>query len=153
MWLASAHAENSPNKSDVFVSGTDAYHTYRIPSIVATKSGALVAFCEGRKSSRADTGDVDVLCKRSTDGGKSWSRQKILWDDGTNTCGNPCAVVDENTGKVWLLLTHNLGGDKESALSSHAARGARTVWLCHSDDEGVTWSEPKEITGDVKDPS
>ena len=92
---------------DVFVSGQDGYHTYRIPSILVTAQGSVLAFCEGRKSQGGDSGDIDLLVKRSTDGGKTFSAQQIVWDDGPNTCGNPCPVIDRHTGTIWLLLTHN----------------------------------------------
>lgn len=143
----------APAKTDVFVSGEDGYHTYRIPAIVRTGKGTLLAFCEGRKNSGSDTGDIDLLLKRSFDGGRTWSATATVWDDGTNTCGNPCPVVDTKTGTIWLLSTHNLGADKEHAIDSGTATGGRTVWLFHSADDGDTWSAPREITADVKDPS
>ena len=103
-------------KIDVFVAGQDSYNTYRIPAIVRAKSGALLAFCEGRKSGGGDAGDIDIVLKRSVDGGRTWSGQQVLWNDGTNTCGNPCPVVDDSTGTVWLVLTHNVGSEAESAI-------------------------------------
>ena len=138
---------------DVFVKGQDGYHTYRIPSLLRTQRGNLLAFCEGRRHSASDTGDIDLLLKRSTDGGRTWSRQQIIWDDGPNTCGNPCPVVDEKTGTIWLLLTHNLGDDNERNLKLHTGRGTRRVWLARSRDDGRTWSRPVEITRDTKDAS
>src|SRR5215471_17068092 len=90
-------------ESEIFTSGTMGYHTYRIPSIIATLKGTLLAFCEGRKNSSSDTGDIDMLQKRSTDGGRTWSEQQVIWDDGPNTCGNTCPVVDRLNGTVWLL--------------------------------------------------
>lgn len=140
-------------QTDVFVSGTDGYYTYRIPALLTTKKGTLLAFGEGRKRGRGDSGDIDLLVKCSTDGGRTWSAQQVIWDDGPNTCGNPCPVVDEKTGTIWLLLTHNLGDDKERDIKLHKARGTRTVWACRSTDDGKTWSRPVEITGDAKDPA
>jgi len=138
-------------QQDLFVSGTGGYHTYRIPALLTTRRGSVLAFCEGRKLGRSDAGDIDLLRRRSSDGGKTWSAQQVIWDDSTNTCGNPCAVLDEQTGVVWLLLTHNLGGDKEDAIIRRTAVGTRTVWVCRSDDEGVSWSKPVEIAASVKD--
>ena len=66
-------AAKPPVESAVFVSGQDGYHTYRIPSVIVTPKGTVLAFCEGRKSSRSDTGDIDLLLKRSTDGGSTFS--------------------------------------------------------------------------------
>ncbi|HEY0946667.1 MAG TPA: sialidase family protein [Opitutaceae bacterium] len=146
-------ADAAVEKTDVFVSGKDGYHTYRIPSIVRTAKGTLLAFCEGRKDSGSDTGDIDLLVKRSSDGGRTWSAAITVWDDGPHTCGNPCPVIDAETGTIWLLSTHNLGPDKEDAIKSGFSTGGRTVWLFHSNDDGATWSAPREITADVKDPT
>src|SRR5690242_2845954 len=88
------------DETNVFVAGRDGYHTYRIPAIVTTNKGTLVAFCEGRKSGRGDAGNIDVLATRSTDGGKTWSKPAVVWDDGDNTCGNPAPVVDRDTGTI-----------------------------------------------------
>ena len=137
-------------KRDIWVAGDDGYHTYRIPSLIETSNGSLLAFCEGRRGGRGDAGDIDLLLKRSVDGGQTWSRSSVLWDDGPNTCGNPCPVVDQATGIVWLLLTHNLGVDHESAIVEGTGKGSRTVWVTSSSDDGVTWKEPHEITPTTK---
>lgn len=138
---------------DVFVSGTDGYHTYRIPAIIRAQNGDLLAFCEGRKSAGGDSGNIDLLQKRSTDGGRTWSPSQVVWDDEGNTCGNPCPVLDASTGTLWLLLTHNLGTDRERDIAARKAKGTRTVWVAHSTDHGKTWSNPVEITATTKDPS
>jgi len=140
-------------QTDVFISGADGYHTYRIPAVIVSKTGTVLAFCEGRKDSKADSGDIDLLLKRSTDKGLTWSKQQVVWDDGPNTCGNPCPVLDEQTGTIWLLLTRNDGRDKESAIKAKKGFDTRTVWICRSDDGGKTWSKPVEITKSAKDPA
>jgi len=72
--LAAAPAlATEPEQAAVFVSGREGYHTYRIPSLLVTAKGTLLAFCEGRKKGRGDGGDIDLLLKRSTDGGKTWA--------------------------------------------------------------------------------
>jgi sialidase-1 len=140
-------------QQDVFVAGQDGYHTYRIPALILTTNGTLLAFCEGRKHSRSDTGDIDLLLKRSADGGKTWSPQQVVWNDDANTCGNPCPVVDQQTGTIWLLLTHNPGSTVESRIKQHDAGGTRTVWVSRSVDNGQTWSAPADITAATKDPA
>ena len=137
-------------QTDVFISGTDGYNTYRIPSLVVTNKNIIIAFCEGRRNSKSDTGDIDVLAKRSIDGGKTWGLQQVIWDDGINTCGNPTAVVDRSNGVIWLLLTHNLGADSEEHIGQRIAKGTRTVWVCCSVDDGQHWSKPSEITNKTK---
>lgn len=136
----------------LFISGKDGYHTYRIPAIIASANSTLLAFCEGRKHSRSDTGDIDLLVKRSTDGGRTWSGQQVLWNDGANTCGNPCPVLDRDTGTIWLPLTWNDGRDSSKEIRERTGHNTRRVFLTCSKDDGVTWAEPKEITSQVKPP-
>ena len=140
-WAAGVTAESV----DVFVAGTEGYHTFRIPSIIRTPKGALIAFAEGRKSGRGDAGNIDLVYKRSTDGGKSWSKLTVLWDHEDNTCGNPAPVVDHDTGRIWLPLTWNLGSDHESAIKAGKSKHPRLIYMCYSDDDGLTWTEPKEM--------
>ena len=83
-------------QKDIFVSGTSGYHTFRIPSLIAAKNGALLAFCEGRRDGTSDTGTIEILLRRSQDGGDNWSPIECVWADPQNTCGNPCPVVDED---------------------------------------------------------
>jgi sialidase-1 len=138
---------------DVFVSGQERYHTYRIPSVVRLGDGALFALCEGRRNSSSDTGDIDLVSKRSTDGGRTWSTLRVIWDDGLNTCGNPCLLLDETTGTLWLFATHNLGEDNETDIIHKRAKGTRTPWVMNSRDGGLTWSEPQELTSSLKNPN
>lgn len=136
----------------VFISGQDGYHTYRIPSIIATKKGTLLAFAEARKSSMSDTGNIDLVLKRSTDGGKTWGPMQVVWDDDSNTCGNPCPVIDEATGNIILPLTWNLGTDHEGKIKAGTAKDSRRVFVTHSTDDGLTWAKPSDITATTKAP-
>ena len=150
---ALAAAVPAVEQTDVFVSGQDGYHTYRIPAVIRAANGNLLAFAEGRKAAGGDAGDIDILFKRSTDAGRTWSAQQVVWDDADNTCGNPCPVLDTATGTLWLLLTHNLGTDRERAIAARTAQGTRTVWVANSKDHGATWTKPVQITSTTKDPS
>ncbi len=136
----------------VFTAGEGGYHTYRIPSLIVTTKGTLLAFCEGRKKGTSDAGDIDLVLRRSLDGGKTWQPIQVVWDDSGNTCGNPCPVVERESGVIWLLLTHNLGEDKESAIVNGTSKGSRTAWVSKSTDDGLTWAKPVEITKSVKQP-
>lgn len=149
---SSSNRDASLDEQPIFTAGEGGYHTYRIPSLIVTKEKTLLAFCEGRKNGRGDAGDIDLVLRRSTDGGKTWGKTQVVWDDGTNTCGNPCPVVDAATGTIWLLLTHNLGKDTEAEIVGGTGDGSRTVWISKSTDDGVTWAKPVEITKDVKKP-
>lgn len=137
----------------VWERGEAGIDTYRIPALVVAKNGDLLAFAEARHGGRSDTGDIDIVMKRSRDGGRTWSEQRTVWDDGRNTCGNPCPVVVTDTGAVVLLTTRNLGEDHESRIIAGTSKGTRTVWLLRSEDHGATWSEPREVTATTKLPS
>lgn len=134
-----------------FRAGREGYASYRIPAVVATHSGTLLAFCEGRVGSAKDHGEIDIVLKRSTDGGRTWGPLQVAASNDRNLAGNPAPVVLD-TGRV--LLVHV----RASALASEDAilRGkvktgqGRRVWVQHSDDDGATWSAPKEITSQVK---
>lgn len=145
-------AAAAPTHTDLFTAGQGGYHTYRIPALLATAKGTLLAFCEGRKHGRGDAGEIATLLRRSTDGGKTWAKPHVVAADGGNTVGNPCPVVERATGTIWLLLTHNLGKDTEKAIRAGTAKGTRSVWLTRSTDEGATWAKPVDITRDVKGP-
>ena len=142
--------EPSTQSVDVFTSGQDGYHTYRIPAIIKAEDGSLLAFAEGRRGGQGDSGDIDLVMKRSTDGGATWSAQRCLWDDGPNTCGNPCPVVDRSNGRIHLLMTRNLGSDHERMIIDQTSTESRSVWVMTTDDHGTTWSTPREITKSTK---
>jgi sialidase-1 len=149
---AQAPVHLQPDHVDVYVAGEKGYHTYRIPSVIATPKGTLLAFAEARKGGAADAGDIDLVLKRSPDGGASWSAMQVAGDNGPNTFGNPCPIVDTRTGTIWLLSTQNRGQDKESDIIAGTSGASRTVSVMKSDDDGVTWSAPREITSSVKRP-
>lgn len=136
--------------SYVFQKGTDGYSCFRIPAIVMTKNGTLLAFAEGRKNDCGDEGDIDLVLKRSSDTGKTWSKLSVVWSDADNTCGNPAPVVDRNTGKISLLMTWNKGDDAIGTINAGTSKDTRRVYLTSSTDEGVSWAAPKEITTSVK---
>lgn len=137
----------------VFVAGSEGYASYRIPAIIASPKGALLAFCEGRVDGRGDAGNIDLVLKRSEDGGRTWSELAVVWDDEGNTCGNPAPVVDESTGRIWLPMTWNRGDDHERDITAGTSKDTRRVFVTYSDDDGRTWAEPREITGTAKDPA
>src|SRR5438309_1630360 len=71
-----------PETTAVYRAGEGGYHTYRIPSLLVAPGRALLAFAEGRKAGASDAGDIDLVLRRSTDGGKTWSPIQVVWDDG-----------------------------------------------------------------------
>ena len=148
--VAAPRSSSLTVQSTPFISGTEGYATFRIPAITVNGAGNLVAICEGRKRGGGDAGDIDTVFKISADGGRTWGKLGVIWDDGTNTCGNPCVVRDANSGVIWLLNTWNRGDDHESQIIQQSSKDTRRVFVTQSRDEGHTWSSPREITADVK---
>ena len=151
--LAMAASSQAPDPlpiRDVFVAGDSIYDTFRIPAIVTTNDGTLLAFCEARRNDRSDNGDIDIVLKRSSDMGRTWSDLQVIWDDGTNTSGNPCPVVDRETGRIWLPMTWNLGSDHERKIMDGKSAFPRRVYIASSGDDGRTWSKPIEISDSTR---
>jgi len=132
----------------LFVQGQGGYNNYRIPALLTTQAGTLLAFCEGREG--GDSSDIDLLVRRSEDGGRTWTPKQVVWDQGRNVCGNPCPVQDRDTGIIWLLLTWNDSTDSGKKLHNGTAKDTRRVYVCSSENDGRTWSEPIEITATTK---
>ncbi|MEA5005372.1 MAG: sialidase family protein [Rikenellaceae bacterium] len=142
----SAQEENSIP----FYKGYMGYSYYRIPAIIRAPDNSLLAFCEARKNSRADSGDIDLVMRRSTDSGKSWEEMKIIWDDSLNTCGNPTPVTNEISGSIFLFVCWNRGDIQEKETSEGIGDNSRRVFILSSNDNGNTWSKPEELTSKLK---
>ncbi len=142
---------DSLHKSVLWEQGTGKYNNYRIPSIIVTTKDNILAFCEGRED--GDWGDIDLLLKRSEDNGETWSEEQPVWNDGDNTCGNPCPVVDDVSGRIWLFMTWNNGKDNESNIIQKKSGSSRLPFLCYSDDEGLSWTKPVDMSQSCRDTS
>lgn len=138
-------------QSDLFVSGQEGHHTFRIPALAVTARGVLLAFAEGRKDGGGDAGVIALLLKRSFDHGVTWQPLQAVATRADMTCGNPCPVLDRTTGKLWLLFCQNLADGDERLIVE--GKAPRTVWLTFSNDDGATWAPPREITANVKAPT
>ncbi|QDU83071.1 Sialidase precursor [Planctomycetes bacterium Pla163] len=140
----------------VFTAGDGLYHTYRIPAASVTASGAVLCFAEGR-ASRSDHAANDLVLRRSPDGGRTWEPVRTLFSDGANALNNPCVVAlhtGEHAGRVLLVWQRYLEGhDEHGAAAGYDDPKVCRSYVAHSDDEGLTWSEPREITRAVKPPA
>lgn len=154
--LAAARGNASPIHKEsaftpVFAKGTEGYQCFRIPAIVQTPDGTLMAFAEGRRTSCNDFGDIKIVMKTSRNRGNTWSSLQVVATYGTLQAGNPAPVVDTldkryPQGRVFLV--YNTGDASESAVRE--GHGPRRVWYRTSADDGATWAEPVEITSSVK---
>ncbi len=137
---------------DVFRAGTEGYHSFRIPAIVAAPDGSLVAFAEGRKENRSDPGggDIDLVAKRSTDSGATWSPLVVVDDPGDKWgASNPTPVTDRDRKRVWIFYNRwqpGMGTDK-----SRVGTADNQAWARFSDDNGRTWSAARDLTRDSRD--
>lgn len=140
-----AHAEPLLEKTDVFSAGMSGVTLYRIPGVVVTTKGTVLAYCEARKDSRADWGEIEVHLRRSTDGGKTWeparhiahageriegNPRKAKGGEHEQTVNNPVAFVDRVTGAVEFLYCINYA----------------RCFSMRSTDDGLSWSSPVDIT-------
>jgi len=149
-------AEASPlfEQTDVFVSGRDGYFAYRIPAIETAPDGSLLAFAEARKYSLHDPGfdkqDIDLVMKRSTNGGHTWSEMKIIEDPCERwSAANPATLVDRDTRRVWLFYLRAKPG--RNTYTARAGTEDNQIFARTSDDNGATWSEPIDLTSVTRD--
>ncbi len=137
-----------PVKIDLFAAGKEGYGQFRIPGIVVTKNGVVLAYCEARRAASTDWGQIDVMLRRSTDGGLTWSPMKKIVEldgkfernpaavaqklgkEGEITVNNPVAIADPRPGVVHFL---------------HCVEYNRLFYM-RSDDDGLTFTKPVEIT-------
>ncbi len=150
---APARAETHVNDV-IFDGGPEGYHSYRIPALVRTKTGTLIAFAERRTYNNRDYGDINLVFKRSTNNGDTWSPLGEVAGIGPGTWGNPTAVA-HTSGRVWVFMNwndanHNQGGT--DGLLPIDDWGERRVYVSYSDDDGLTWNGPFDQTAELLPP-
>jgi sialidase-1 len=126
--------EDLPFQTPVYKQGDGGYHTFKIPTMITAPNGTILAFAEGRVSNQEDWDKMDMVLRKSYDGGTTWTPLEVIVEDGDKTIGNTCPVVDSSTGFIWVIFC------KENDR----------CFKMHSEDNGTTWSTPIEITDSVK---
>jgi len=158
----------TPNfKSDVFVGGSEGplgTSNYRIPAMVVAPNGDLLAFIEARRSG-ADPGQagnpIDMVMKRSTDGGVTWQGYSVLaadtFTDATPTVAfdysDPRPVVNQQTGDIELLYVQWPDDCGQNCVPEGLGDDSSVLFQQSSSDNGLTWSAPVNINSQVKDPN
>ena len=145
--------EENPESTTVFAYNESAEDTigYRIPALLSTDRGTLLAFAEKRQGLH-DHAQNDIVLRRSFDQGMTWQGEQLIAEDGMNSLNDPCAVVLES-GRILLMYqrfpygyhARNSGWIKMAETGYEGPRVTRS-FLLSSDDEGESWSEPREIT-------
>jgi sialidase-1 len=133
---ASAFAQSSARQAVLFHSGEASYFCFRIPALVNAGRDTVLAFAEARRTNCEDWDEIDLVVKRSEDGGRTWSDLRLLFHDGKRSVNQPAPVYDRQTGVVWLVF----------------CKDNQQVFVTRSRDQGATWSDPQEITEATKDP-
>ncbi|MBP9903283.1 MAG: exo-alpha-sialidase [Verrucomicrobia bacterium] len=152
---AGAAVAADPEFFTVFRARPDGYKSIRIPSVVVTRQGVVLAFAEGRAAD-ADQAGNSIILKRSRDGGRTWLPLALIADDGANSLNNPTAVVEQESGRVFLMYQRIPAHMKERDNTVEPGYEGTNVYhnfITWSDDEGASWSPPLDITRTTKRPT
>ena len=122
--------------SVLFTPGEEPGRGYRIPAMIVLPGNTLLAFAESRIDAMSDLLDINIVMKRSLDGGQTWSPLQVIEDNGSHTVHSPCPVFDRNTQSVWLPFCVDY----------------KTLYITESVDSGITWSTPRDLTQELNLP-
>lgn len=140
--------------------GDDGSKSFRIPGLVRTKVGSLIAAYDVRyQHSRDLPADIDVGISRSTDGGQHWEPMRIAMDMGRDPkfgydgIGDPCILVDPSNGRIWIAALWSHGNRGWHGSGPGLSPDETGQWMMvYSDDDGKTWSQPENHTKELKNP-
>lgn len=147
--------------------GQDHCDTYRIPGLITTNKGSLIAVYDNRYNNSKDLQeDINIGMSRSTDGGQTWEPMKVIMDMGEwgglpeelNGVGDPCVLYDPENSTIWVaaLWLNGFSKDQMAWWASKPGLSPQETGqflLTQSTDDGLTWSEPINITEQIKDPA
>ena len=136
----------------LFRPGDGGYPTFRMEALTITPRGTILAFTEGRKGGSGVHGDVDLLLRRSLDGGKTWGPMQVAVDNGPDTVCYPTPLVDRETNRIWLAMCMYKAPANQGTIVRREPPDTCHTWITFSDDDGAHWKPPIEITQHVKPP-
>ncbi len=140
-------------QTDVFVAGQDGIAEYRIPVLVTSTQGTLLAFCDARVEKPGDPpNNIDLVMKRSFDQGRTWEPLRVLLDVGDGATADSCGLVDRQTGTIWVFTVYCPAGIGSGNAAPGLSGTTFMYWAIKSDDDGETWSKPIDITSMIKKP-
>ena len=130
----------------VFKAGeTDKYPSIRIPALLCTAKGTLLAVAEGRNKAH-DQAENDYILRRSTDNGKTWTPSEVILDQGDTCLNNPCLVQDAKSGRIFLFFQTYPPGTSQFGKVKAGPDGPNKIGYITSDDDGKTWSKPVDVS-------
>ena len=115
------------HKTQLFEARTGGYFIYRIPGLLATPSGVVLATCEARHGQGGDYDDIDILLRRSLDGGLTWEAPRVLvahTQYGPGPIQNFVMIADRTDGSVHAIYCYDYA----------------RVFYMKSTDDGATFS-------------
>jgi sialidase-1 len=137
-----------PERTDLFTSGSGGYAFYRIPGIVVTAKGTVLAYCEARREGRSDWETIDLLLRRSPDGGRTWAAPRKLADVPGPKTKNPVALAQKNTVPTDITYSNPVAiAARDGTVHFLFCLEFSRCFYLRSDDDGATFSAPVEITG------
>ncbi len=151
--IAASEAKATLEQTDVFVAGQDGVFEYRIPGLLTSNKGTLLAFCDARVNKPGDPPNkIDLVMKRSFDGGRTWGVLQRLAQNGAGAVADSCGLIDRQTGTIWIFSVYAPEGIGSSNAAPGLSGASFQFKAIKSDDDGATWSQPIDRTAMVKRP-
>ena len=144
----------APRHQVLFHSGMNGVPNYRIPALAATNNDVVIAVADARYDRGQDLpNNIDLVMRRSFDSGNTWTDSEVISDFGEQGAGDAALLVDRDTGRVWCFLTYAPDGVGVKTSRPGIDGDTFQLYLMFSDDDGASWSKPKNINREVKDPA
>ena len=143
--LLAKNTAPEPYQFDLFQQGTHGVHTYRIPALLETNNGTLIAIADARhENSRDLPGKISLVMRRSHDHGLTWQAPITIRAVAEGGVGDPSLLLDKSTGRIWCFHAYGPPG-----IGFHTGSSTLQLHAMFSDDHGATWSKPIDLTPQI----